>query len=397
MLYLDMLNDKKIPRILIYSPIYYPDIGGPAVQAKFLTEMLCENGFEVFVIKYNSLVDFNPNINVISLNWNSNPNLCTRIFRWFIGPLISLYYLIRIKPSLVLINSVFWNGMFMGLFCRFLCIPTILKFTGDWVFESTSNLKKTAVELEKIYKNSLINLLLFQVERFFVRQFTVVWVISEFRKRNVLNLTRKPKIWLQNNFHDLPSLATSSRSRFKDPLVFVTTARLIPHKRIDAVISTLSRFSKGYKFIVIGEGSELIALQQQVIRLDLSRNIFFVGKVTNELLYEILTLSSAFISWSSEEGAPNSFIEALNFGLPIISANVGGIPEMFAQDSKAAQLLEPDNTDALYNCIENFMRTPECLLEMSIHATNDALKFSKSNNQQNFLNLISKLVVNPNF
>ena len=392
-----MANVKKSPRILIYSPIYYPDIGGPAVQAKFLAEMLYENGFEVFVIKYNNLVDFDPNINVISLNWNSNPHIFTRIFRWFIGPLISLFYLIQLRPSLLLVNSVFWNGMFMGLFCRFLCIPTILKFTGDWVFESTSNLKKTTVELEKIYRSNLINSLLFQVERFFVRQFTVVWVISEFRRQNVLNLTRKPKIWLQNNFHDLPGSSISSSSRFKNPLVFVTTARLIPHKRIDAIISTLSRFPKGYKFIVIGEGSELIALKQQVIRLNLSQNIFFVGKVTNELLYEILTLSSAFISWSSEEGAPNSFIEALNFGLPIISANVGGIPEMFSRNSKAAQLLEPDNTDALYNCIERLILTPEYLLEMSIHATNDALKFSKANNQQKFLSLISELVVNPNF
>lgn len=397
MVYFVMANVKKSPRILIYSPIYYPDIGGPAVQAKFLAEMLYENGFEVFVIKYNNLVDFDPNINVISLNWNSNPHIFTRIFRWFIGPLISLFYLIQLRPSLLLVNSVFWNGMFMGLFCRFLCIPTILKFTGDWVFESTSNLKKTTVELEKIYRSNLINSLLFQVERFFVRQFTVVWVISEFRRQNVLNLTRKPKIWLQNNFHDLPGSSISSSSRFKNPLVFVTTARLIPHKRIDAIISTLSRFPKGYKFIVIGEGSELIALKQQVIRLNLSQNIFFVGKVTNELLYEILTLSSAFISWSSEEGAPNSFIEALNFGLPIISANVGGIPEMFSRNSKAAQLLEPDNTDALYNCIERLILTPEYLLEMSIHATNDALKFSKANNQQKFLSLISELVVNPNF
>ena len=70
---------------------------------------------------------------------------------------------------------------------------------------------------------------------------------------------------------------------------------------------------------------------------------------------------------------------------------------MFARDSKAAQLLEPDNTDALYNCIERLILTPEHLLEMSIHATNDAIKFSKATNQQKFLSLISELVVNPNF
>ena len=382
-------------RVLIYSPIFHPDIGGPSVQAKFLSEMLYQNGFEVFVIKYNKLININPNINVISLNWNPNPHLFNRFFRWIIGPMICFYYLIKIRPKLVLVNSVFWNGMLLGIFCRFLRIPSILKFTGDWVFESTNAHKKTSVELELIYKNNIIYFLLFQIERFLVRHFTVVWVISEFRKQNVLKLTRKPEIWLQNNFHDLPRLAISSSSRFKKPLVFVTTARLIPHKRIDSIISILSRFPEDYKFIIIGEGSELIKLQQQVVQLNLTRNIFFTGKITSELLYDILSLSSAFISWSSEEGAPNSFIEALNFGLPIISANVGGIPEMFSQNSKAAQLLEPDNTEALYDCIKQLMYTPEHLSEMSVHAINDARKFSKSFNQQNFLDLISRLVVNP--
>ena len=79
MVYLRMVNMKNTPRILIYSPIYYPDIGGPAVQAKFLTEMLCENGFEVFVIKYNNVINFNilktPLYNATFSSKNANPEL----------------------------------------------------------------------------------------------------------------------------------------------------------------------------------------------------------------------------------------------------------------------------------------------------------------------------------
>jgi hypothetical protein len=146
-----MKDLNKPHRVLIYSPIFYPDIGGPAVQARFLTELLTENGFEVFVLKYSKNEYRNPKIKVISLNWNPNPIMLTRIFRWLAGPLISLYFLIKIRPNLVLINSVFWNGMLMGLWCRFFRIPSILKFTGDWVFESTHLQKDKAVELEKIY------------------------------------------------------------------------------------------------------------------------------------------------------------------------------------------------------------------------------------------------------
>lgn len=390
-----MKDLKKLHRVLIYSPIFYPDIGGPAVQARFLTELLDENGFEVFVLKYSKNKDKNSKINVISLDWNPNPKKLTRIFRWIVGPLISLYFLIKIRPNLVLVNSVFWNGMLMGMWCRFFRIPTILKFTGDWVFESTHLQKDQAVELEKIYSRNIVSFLLFQIQRFFVSQFQIVWVISDFRKNNVLKLTHKPQIWVQNNFHDLPSLEIPTAARFKEPLIFVTTARLIPHKRIDAVIRVLPKLTRNYKFIVIGEGSELNRLQKLTKELNLSNHIFFPGKISTNLLYEILALSSVFISWSAEEGAPNSFVEALHFGLPIVSASVGGIPEMFTPGSKAVQLLDPDNTDHLYDCLENLLESPNILNEMSLDAIKDAFKFSKSFNEKNFMDLIFSLVTKP--
>ena len=390
-----MKDIKKRHRVLIYSPIFYPDIGGPAVQARFLTELLDENGFEVFVLKYSKNQYKNSKIKVISLNWNPNPKILTRIFRWLIGPLISLYYLIKIRPNLVLVNSVFWNGMLMGPLCRFFRIPTLIKFTGDWVFESTHLQKDKAVELEKIYSRSVFSFLLFHVQRFFVSQFQIVWVISDFRKNNVLKLTNKPQIWVQNNFHDLPSFKIPITARFKEPLIFVTTARLIPHKRIDAVIRVLSKLPNDYKFIIIGEGSELTRLQKLTKDLNLSNHIFFLGKISSNLLYEILALSSVFISWSAEEGAPNSFVEALHFGLPIVSANVGGIPEMFTPGSKTALLLDPDNTDHLYDCLENLLKSPNLLNEMSLDAIEDAVKFSKSFNEKSFIDLIFSLVTKP--
>ena len=388
-----MQDLKKSHRVLIYSPIFYPDIGGPAVQARFLTELLDENGFEVFVLKYSKNNYENSKINVISLNWNPNPSILTRVFRWLVGPLISLYFLIKIRPNLVLVNSVFWNGMLMGLWCRFFHIPSIIKFTGDWVFESTHLQKDKAVELEKIYSRSLFSFLLFNIQRFFVSQFQIVWVISDFRKNNVLKLTNKPQIWVQNNFHDLPSFKIPITERFKEPLMFVTTARLIPHKRIDEVIKVLSRLPGDYKFVVIGEGSELIRLKILTKDLKLSNHIFFLGKISSDLLYEILALSSVFISWSAEEGAPNSFVEALHFGLPIVSASVGGIPEMFTPGSKAAILLDPDDTDRLYDCLENLLKSPNLLNEMSLDAIKDAVKFSKSFNEKSFMDLISSLAV----
>jgi glycosyltransferase involved in cell wall biosynthesis len=172
----------------------------------------------------------------------------------------------------------------------------------------------------------------------------------------------------------------------------VTTARLVPHKRIDVLIRVLSKIPNNYKFIIIGEGSEITELQKLTKELSLSKNVFFLGKISSSLLYEILALSSVFISWSAEEGAPNSFIEALHFGLPIVSARVGGIPEMFTSNSKAARLIDPDDTDQLRDCLESILNSPNMLHEMSLDAINDAVKFSKTFNDRNFNDLIISLI-----
>lgn len=387
-----MAQKKNNNTILIYSPIFYPDIGGPAIQGQFLAMMLEENGFDVHVLKYNKNLNKNSRIRVISLNWGSNPNLFTRIYRWSIGPLLSLYYLLKIRPNIVIVNSVFWNGMVMGLICRIIRIPSILKFAGDWVFESSKSNKHLAVDFKHIYRSSLQSLLLFYVEKFFLSQFKVIWVISNFRRDNVLRISNKPKIWLQRNFHSLPPSSMENRHRFTTPIIFVTSARLIPHKRIDVLIETLSKLPTNYKFIIIGDGSELSKLQSLVTELNLTKIIFFTGQVSDILLYKILQLSSVYLSWSAEEGAPNAFIEALHFGLPIISANVGGIPEMFAQDSKAVRLIDPNNPAAFYNCLQELILNPHLFQEMSMEALEEAKKFSTEYNKQNFLTLLASLL-----
>ena len=78
-----------------------------------------------------------------------------------------------------------------------------------------------------------------------------------------------------------------------------------------------------------------------------------------------------------------------------MSANVGGIPEMFKPGSKAAVLLDPDNTDHLYDCLENILKSPSLLNEMSLDAIEDAVKFSKSFNKKNFIDLVFSLVAKP--
>jgi glycosyltransferase involved in cell wall biosynthesis len=390
-------NTEIRKSILIYSPIYFPDIGGPAVQVKFLVDLLIENRFSVVVLKYSQAFSSGSKETIISLDWHPYPNLLLRFYRWFVGPMLSIYYLLKFRPNIVLINSVFWNGMVMGLICKFLKIPTILKFTGDWVFESTKSGKNSTVNLNDIYTINIMTKFLKLIEKILISNFTIVWVISKFRYKNVQSLTKKPKIWLQSNFHDLPKFDVHIKSRFQSPLIFITTARLIPHKRIDVILRVFSTLPEGSKLIIIGEGSEMTSLKELAKELHIINKVFFLGKISNDLLYYLLSHASAYISWSAEEGAPNSFIESLNFGLPIISASVGGIPEMFSIGSNAAKLIDPENPIDLENFLRLVILSPNVLKIMSISALKEAEKFTKEKNEANFIQLFSSLISNSKF
>jgi glycosyltransferase involved in cell wall biosynthesis len=394
---MNIVNSIQKKKILIYSPIYYPDIGGPAVQARFLSELLVENGYEVMVLKYAKESEVNSLVQIYCLNWNSNPSFFGRLYRWIFGPLISFFYLLKVKPNLVLVNSVFWNGMIMGSICRLLRIPTILKFTGDWVFESTHGQKDSVVALNKIYSRNLLTRIMRFLEKKLIEKFTVIWVISIFRYTNVSELTKKPKIWLQRNFHDLPKPELLTNNRFVNPLIFITSARLIPHKRINFLIEAISVLPNECKLIVVGNGSEFDNLKNLTERLELTNRVVFLGKISTSLLYYLMSNSSAYLSWSAEEGAPNSFIEALNFGLPILSANVGGISEMCSANSNAIKLFDPNNFEGFKLYLKTLEKNPGILQKMSNEALVESVKFSKEANKGNFLELFSQLISNTKF
>jgi glycosyltransferase involved in cell wall biosynthesis len=199
-------------------------------------------------------------------------------------------------------------------------------------------------------------------------------------------------IWLQCNFHDLPQFSSKSSFRFSSPVIFVTSARLIPHKRIDTLINTVSKLNYDFRLIIIGEGPEFENLTQLVNELKLETRIFFLGKISSELLFEILSLSSAYLSWSAEEGAPNAFIEALNFGLPIITANVGGISEMFESNSKSVKLIDPDDPHQLFDYLSSLNFETNELEVMSDSAFAEGRKFLRSENETQVVEFIKNLL-----
>lgn len=101
-----------------------------------------------------------------------------------------------------------------------------------------------------------------------------------------------------------------------------------PVKRIQDVIGVFNLVQKELDAILlmIGDGPEIEKARQQSLELGISDKVKFLGKTTD--VDRILCMSDLFLLTSETESFGLSALEAMGAGVPVISSNTGGIPEV---------------------------------------------------------------------
>ena len=95
---------------------------------------------------------------------------------------------------------------------------------------------------------------------------------------------------------------------------------------------------------LIGDGGERPILENLVHEYGLDEHVRFCGMIPNVDVYKYLAENNIYILMSKNEGLPISIIEAMRAGLPIISTNVSGIPELINVGYNGF-LLNPDSKE----------------------------------------------------
>lgn len=102
----------------------------------------------------------------------------------------------------------------------------------------------------------------------------------------------------------------------------------------------------------MGEGGERPVLEELVKDYGLVNHVTFHGLVPNVEVYRHLAQNNIYILMSKNEGLPISIIEAMRAGLPVISTDVSGIPELVLPEYNGF-LLNP-NSDELTALLNKF-------------------------------------------
>jgi glycosyltransferase involved in cell wall biosynthesis len=110
-------------------------------------------------------------------------------------------------------------------------------------------------------------------------------------------------------------------------------------------------------FIFAGNG-DLESLRKMSCDLQVDQLITFTGWLGHDQLMEVYKSAGIFVLPSYHEGMPLAILEAMSFGLPVVSTGVNGIPDVVL-DGETGILVQPGDVDALTSAIIKLLVEPE--------------------------------------
>ena len=142
----------------------------------------------------------------------------------------------------------------------------------------------------------------------------------------------------------------------------VTMGRLVPNKNFGMLIEAFARARIAGKLLILGDGPERDALTRQIEMLGLTGRVAMPGFSANP--FPTLARAAFYVSPSNAEGFPNSLLEAMSVGLPVISTNCPSGPSEVLADLPREQvaagvtfaphgiLVAPNDPDAMAQALQ---------------------------------------------
>ena len=216
---------------------------------------------------------------------------------------------------------------------------------------------------------------------FSINQSDAVTCVSESLKKDTLRLFNiKKDINVVTNFIDLEkhnhNFADCQRSLLArdDEKIVTHISNFRAVKRIPDIIKIFNNIQKEIpsKLLMIGEGPEKKDAKKLVKKLGLQDKVVFLGNSYE--IDRILCYSDLFILPSETESFGLSALEAMASGVPVISTNSGGLPEVNVQGVSGFLSNVGDVDDMSKNSIY-LLSDLKRLKKFKANARNEALKF----------------------
>ncbi len=186
------------------------------------------------------------------------------------------------------------------------------------------------------------------------------------------------------NFIDFNRFQKTDKEHFKKAIapdgekILIHTSNFRKVKRVDDVIKVFQKVNEQIpsKLLLVGDGPERPKLETLCREIGLCDQIRFLGK--QDAVEELLSLGDLFILPSAQESFGLSALEAMACEVPVISSDVGGLPEVNL-DGVTGFVCALGDVDAMSQCALEILKDDDLHKKMKVASLNRAKEFSIKN------------------
>jgi glycosyltransferase involved in cell wall biosynthesis len=215
------------------------------------------------------------------------------------------------------------------------------------------------------------------------------WLAEEARKSEVFK--NKPVFCIPNGLDSevfVPRDKNYSRTLLNIP----------KNKQIVLFVSdSIDKNRKGFIFLkkafeqLANPNLVLCAIGDKNNNLESIENVLELGSIYDERLMSVAySAADVFVIPSLTDNLPNTVLESLMCGTPVIGFAVGGIPEMI-QDGVNGFIAKEISVNSLVETIKKFLNNPSCFSEFEIR-NNAKKKYDQKVQSQKYIDLFAQIL-----
>ena len=330
-------------KIILATPIYPPEIGGPATYTIEIATRL-RTSHDITVVAYTDAVEEVDGTKLICVK--KNRPLPLRLLSFF----FTLFRAAK-GADVIYAQNAMAAGLPAMLVGKLRRIPVVVKFVGDEAWERATQSRQTSKRLEEFLESKDGNIkirLMKWIEGVVLRNVAIVTTPSAYLLEVLKKTYHFPAERGVVNYHAVDPVAIDTAVS-RSPHQIITTARLVAWKGVEGIIEAVSVLKNKFpdvKLLIAGDGPERKKLEERVRDLAVTNHVQFLGRISHDEALAGQQESIVGVLNSTYEGLPHIVLENFATKTPIVATNIPGTNETVYHE-QTGLLVEPGDSNGL--------------------------------------------------
>lgn len=333
-------------RILMVVDGFYPSTGGAEMQARLLSRSFAAAGHDVTVIvpQLDRSLPVHDTLDGVRVERIAYPRVklvgAVVLYLRFAALLLAR----RAAYDAVHVHTAHFLAAVAGLVRPMTRRTLMVKVSGAWEFDGG------------VLDPKLRGKPLYRLTNWMLRQADHMHCISDYTRQMLLEAGyADDQVCMIPNAVDLQRFVPTPPVLDTPTVAFV--GRLVPVKGLPVLLAAWRQVIDRLpgRLVIAGDGPQRAELERLVAELQLGDSVEFKGNVSD--VPSVLAGAAVYVQPSYQEGMPNSVLEAMACGLPVVGSRVSGNVDLIAS-GESGLLVPPGDPDALAGALVELLSAP---------------------------------------